>query len=154
MAVPVAQIQSHYHQRLALPYCHTTLLLASLLNGWSPFAPRVRFGKLSSSARPAVSSHLKRVCESCEKKPQIPPLRCAPVEMTKLLQKYLCFQGYSQSPNEIVISTGEFIGFQPTQGDEKRGLDFPVTHRTVIPTEANPDFLPRSSRQCRVCASP
>jgi hypothetical protein len=32
---------------------------ATLLHGWSPFAPRVRFGKLSSSARPAVSSHLK-----------------------------------------------------------------------------------------------
>src|ERR1700689_488858 len=28
------------------------------------------------------------------------------------------------------------MGLRPTQGDEKRGLDFPVTHRTVIPTEA------------------
>jgi hypothetical protein len=57
-------------------------------------------------------------------------------------------------PNKFVISTGEFIGFQPTQGDEKRGLDFPVTHRTVIPTEAYLDFLPRSSRQSLACASP
>jgi hypothetical protein len=28
------------------------------------------------------------------------------------------------------------MDLRPTQGDEKRGLDFPVTHRTVIPTEA------------------
>src|ERR1700677_3040687 len=61
MAVPVAQIQSHYHRRLVLRHCHATLFIANLLNGWSPLAPRVRFGKLSSSARPAVSSHLKPV---------------------------------------------------------------------------------------------
>src|ERR1700679_1926308 len=61
MAVPVAQIQSHYHRRLVLRHCHATLFIANLLNGWSPLAPRVRFGKLSSSARPAVSSHLKPI---------------------------------------------------------------------------------------------
>jgi hypothetical protein len=49
------------------------------------------------------------------------------------------------------------MGLRPTQGNEKRlgpastlyGTRYPFL---VIPTGANPDFLPRSARQGRVCA--
>src|SRR5580700_4775471 len=53
----ISQIQTNASFRLG--NFHLLILFANLLHGWSPFAPRVRSGKLSSSARPAVSSHLK-----------------------------------------------------------------------------------------------
>jgi len=49
------------------------------------------------------------------------------------------------------------MSLSPIQGDEKRPgpattLYATVALSSVIPTGANPDFLPRSTRQGRVCA--
>jgi hypothetical protein len=46
------------------------------------------------------------------------------------------------------------MGLWPTQGDEKLLILvlLSVPNRIVIPTEAHPDFLPRSTGQSRVCA--
>jgi hypothetical protein len=57
-------------------------------------------------------------------------------------------------PNEFVISTGVFMGLRPTPGDEKRGLSLSGYHKTVIPTEAYPDFLPRRASNDHGCGSP
>jgi hypothetical protein len=46
------------------------------------------------------------------------------------------------------------MGLRPTPGDEKRGLSLSGYHKTVIPTEAYPDFLPRSPKDGQVCGSP
>jgi hypothetical protein len=64
-------------------------------------------------------------------KPQVPPLRFAPVGMTK---------------------DGVAITWKVVAGHEATTLYQTIALSFVIPTGANPDFLPRSARQGRVCA--
>jgi hypothetical protein len=79
-----------------------------------------------------------------EKKPQISPLRFAPVEMTILLSHsrpsvdwIIC-----RFPrNKIVISTGVLMGLRPTQGSSHH---FPYNH--------NP-FLCHPERSRGICSS-
>src|SRR5258708_8691749 len=68
----------------------------------------------------------------------------------------LCAPQGTSNPKITIITRG-VMGLQPAQGDEKRP---PSSNRSpwklrpplVIPTDANPDFLPRSTGQSRVCA--
>src|ERR1700751_1057273 len=55
-----------------------------------------------------------------KKKPQISPLRCAPVEMTNLLPGHdlVSIRRYGQSLKKFVISTGGIMEQWASQGDE------------------------------------
>jgi hypothetical protein len=51
------------------------------------------------------------------------------------------------------------MGLRPTQGDERSEAEGPavllfIPNRSVIPTEAYPDFLPRCTGHDHVCALP
>jgi hypothetical protein len=59
-----------------------------------------------------------------KKKPQISPLRCAPVEMTNLLQGHdlVSMRQRRQSLKKFVISTEGIMEQWATQGDERRSI--------------------------------
>ncbi len=94
----------------------------------------------------------RRGCVRIEKKPQISPLRCAPVEMTNLLHGKSSIIQWMHArpwPNKFVISTGVVMGLRSTQGDEKRFGPATTLYGTValpfvIPSAAEGSTVPRT----------
>jgi hypothetical protein len=94
-------------------------------------------------------------------KPQISPLRYAPVEMTNLLQQMpLSTQRAEQPPvaqTNLSSRTEESWACGPPKVMKNAFCPRPLSHgdvalTVVISTEANPDFLLRGTGQGRVCA--
>jgi hypothetical protein len=91
--------------------------------------------------------------------PQVPPLRCAPVGMTK---------GRAVLPGKVVAEQEPFfITLSAPQAHDSSGRDdssiaeriisrssFCGHNRIVIPTGAYPDFLLRAASDDHVCGSP
>ena len=81
-------------------------------------------------------------------RPQISPLRCAPVEMTK---------GRAALPATVVAEQDPF--FIALGGPKAHDSPVEVTKgRTALPAtvvaEQDPDFLLRAAREVHVCGSP
>jgi hypothetical protein len=96
--------------------------------------------------------------ENRKKKPQISPLRCASVEMTKgkgdgsiesgcWTEAFFITLGGSQAHD----SSGEMTKFVTKLGTIFLGKKSLHSHKLVISTGAYPDFLPRSTGNDRVC---
>ena len=104
MAKTISQIQTDASFRLG--NFHLLAVFANLFDGWSPFAPRVRSGKLSSSARPAVSSHLKSLRENCSDALYQGPTSVGPLKPNKDLGFSPC--AFFFAPLGVAGAEGQF----------------------------------------------